>query len=50
MLLFGDDSFNNVQNTSVLTTLVEYKLSTKHFDVSLYQNLLLSIGLYTVYF
>ena len=38
-LLFGDDSFNDdVKNTSVLTASIEYILSTKRFDVPLYQN------------
>ena len=50
VLLFDDDSFNNVKNNSVLTTSIEYILSTKRFDVSLYQNWPLPICLYTVYF
>ena len=37
-LLFGDDSFNDVKNSSVLTSSIEYTLSTKRFDVPLYQN------------
>ena len=37
-LLFGDDSFNDVKNYSVLTSSIEYTLSTKRFDVLLYQN------------
>ena len=50
VLLFGDDSFNDVKNTSVLTASVKYILSTKCFDVPFYQNWLLSIFLYAVYF
>ena len=38
LLLSGDDSFNDVKYTSVLTASVEYILSTKRFDVPLYQN------------
>ena len=49
-LLFGDDSFNDVTNTSVLTASIEYKLSTKRFDIPLYQNWHLSICLYGAYF
>ena len=37
-LLSGDDSFNDVKNYSVLTSSIEYTLSTKRFDVLLYQN------------
>ena len=37
-LLFGDDSFNDVKNSSVLTSSIEYTLSTKRFDGPLYQN------------
>ena len=37
VLHFGDDSFNDVKNTSVLTASIEYILSTKRFDVPLYQ-------------
>ena len=37
-LLFGDDSFNDVKNSFVLTSSIEYTLSTKRFDVPLYQN------------
>ena len=50
VLLFGGDSFNDVKNTSVLTASIEYILSTKCFDVPFYQNWLLSIFLYAVYF
>ena len=50
VLVFGDDSFNEVKNTSVLTASIEYILSGKRFDVSLYQNWYLSICLYAVYF
>ena len=38
VLLLGDDSFNDVKNTSVLTASIEYILSTKRFDGPLYQN------------
>ena len=38
VLLFGDDSFNDVKNASVFTASIEYILSTKRFDVPLYQN------------
>ena len=38
VLLFGDNSFNDTKNTSVLTTSVEYIISTKRFDAPLYQN------------
>ena len=48
MLLLGDDSFNDVKNTSVLTALIEYILSTKRFDDPLYQNRHLSMCLYEV--
>ena len=50
VLHFGDDSFNDVKNISVLTASIEYILSRKRFDVSLYQNWHLSIYLYAVYF
>ena len=38
VLLYGDDSFNNVKNGSVLTALIEYILSTKRFHLPSYQN------------
>ena len=38
VLLFGDDSFNDVKNASVFTASIEYIHSTKRFDVPLYQN------------
>ena len=38
VLLFGDDSFNDIKNTSVLTASSGYMLSTKSFDVPLHQN------------
>ena len=50
VLLFGDDSFNDAKTASVLTASVEHILSTKRFDVPLYQNWHLSICLYAVYF
>ena len=50
VLPFGDDSFNDTKITSVLTASIEYILSTKRFDIPLYQNLHLSIYLYAVYF
>ena len=36
VLLFGDDSFDDVKYTSVLTASIEYILSTKRFDVPFY--------------
>ena len=50
VLVFGENSFNDVKNTSVLTASIEYILSTKCFDVPLYQNWHLPIYLYAVYF
>ena len=38
VLLFTDDSFNDVKNTSVLTVSIKYILSTKRFDVLSCQN------------
>ena len=38
VLLFGDNSFNDAKNTSVLSASVEYIISTKRFDAPLYQN------------
>ena len=38
VFLFGDHSFNDVRSTSVLTTSIEYIISTKRFHVPLYQN------------
>ena len=38
VLLFGDDSFNDIKNTSALTASSGYMLSTKSFDVPLHQN------------
>ena len=38
VLLFGDNSFNDAKNTSVLTASIEYIISTKRFDAPLYQN------------
>ena len=32
VLLFGDNSFNDAKNTSVLTASIEYIISTKRFD------------------
>ena len=46
VLLFGDNSFNDAKNTSVLTASIEYIISTKRFDALLYQNWHLSICLY----
>ena len=45
VLLFGDDSFNDVKNIFVLTASTEYTISTKCFDAPLYQNLHLTICL-----
>ena len=36
VLLFGEDSFNDIKNTSVLTASIEYILSTKRFDALVY--------------
>ena len=38
VLLFGDNSFNDGKNNSVLTASIEYIISTKRFDAPLYQN------------
>ena len=38
VLLFGDDSFDDVKNTSVLTASIKYIFSTKRYDAPLYQN------------
>ena len=38
VFLFGDNSFNDAKNTSVLTASIEYIISTKRFDAPLYQN------------
>ena len=38
VLLFGEDSFNDIKNTSVLTASIEYILSAKRSDALLYQN------------
>ena len=48
VLLFGDHPFNDVKSTSVLTAKIEFILSTKPFDASLYQNWHLSICLCAV--
>ena len=37
LLHFGDDSFHDVKNTSVLAVSIKHILSTKCFDVPLYQ-------------
>ena len=50
MLLFGEDSFDDVKSPSVLSASTDYVIATKHFDVPLYQNWHLSICLYAVYF
>ena len=34
-LLFGVSSFNDIKNTSILNTTIDYILSTKRFDVPL---------------
>ena len=49
VLLFGDNSFNDAKNTSVLTASIEYIISTKRLNAPLYQNQHLSICLYAVY-
>ena len=38
VLLLCDNLFNYVKNTSVLTALVEYIISTKRIDASLHQD------------
>ena len=37
MLLFGDHSFNDEKNTSILTASIEYIISTKRFYAPLFQ-------------
>ena len=37
VLLFGDHSFNDEKNTSILTASIEYIISTKRFYASLFQ-------------
>ena len=36
MLLFGNSSFNNTKNTSILNTAIEYIVSSKRFEVPLF--------------
>ena len=48
VLHFGDDSFHDMKNTSVLAASIKH--TTKCFDVLLYQIWHLSICLYAVYF
>ena len=50
VLLFGDHSFNDVKNTSVLTASIEEIISTNRCDALLHQNLHLPVCLYVVYF
>ena len=50
VLLLCDNLFNYVKNTSVLTALVEYIISTKRIDASLHQDWHLSVCLYAVCF
>ena len=50
MLLFGDNSFNDEKNTSVLTASIEYIISTKRIDAPLYKNRHLPICPCAVYF
>ena len=38
VFLFGEYSFNNLKNTSILIVLIECITSTKRFDALLYQN------------
>ena len=38
LLLYGDHSFNDEKNTSILTASIEYIISTKRFDAPLFQN------------
>ena len=49
-LLCGDHSFNYVKNTSILTALTEYRISTKCFDAPFYSIWHLPICLCAVYF
>ena len=39
VLLFGDHSFNDVKDTSILTASIEYIISAKRFDTPLLLNL-----------
>ena len=50
MLLCGDDSFNDVNDTSILTASIEYIISTNHLEIPLYEKWHLSICLCVVYF
>ena len=36
VLLFGNSSFNNTKNLSILNTTIEYIVSSKRFEVPLY--------------
>ena len=38
VLLYGDHSFNDEKNTSILTDSIEHIISAKRFDASLFQN------------
>ena len=38
VLLYGNHSFNDEKNTSILTASIEYIISTKRFDAPLFQN------------
>ena len=38
VLLYGNHSFNDEENTSILTASIEYIISTKRFDAPLFQN------------
>ena len=38
VLLYSHHSFNDEENTSILTASIEYIISTKHFDAPLFQN------------
>ena len=38
LLLYGDHSFNDKKNTSILTALIEYIISTKRFNAPFFQN------------
>ena len=49
-LLLCDHSLNDVKNTSILITSIEYIISTKCFDAPLRQYLHSSICLFVVYF
>ena len=38
VLLFGNSSFNNIKNTSILNSTIEYIVSSKRFEVPLFDS------------